>query len=314
MAKQETMRAVVARGYGGPEVLEVVEVPIPAPGRGQVSIRVEAAAVNPVDLVTRSGDLAAAGLMAPRDVTGIGWDVAGEIACLGTDVTTFEVGQPVIGLRDLLDRALGCYAEYVVLDADAIAPAPEGIPAVAAATLPLNGLTAVQSLDLLGVDDGDTVLVTGAAGAVGGFAVELAARRGLRVVALAAAADHDWLRRAGAERVVDRDAGEVADEVRRLVPQGVDGAIDTAGLGVRALAAVRTRGAYVTVAGSPPPIPLRGITVHQQWISADGAALADLADAGLTLRVADTLPLDRAADAHRRLAAGGLRGRLVLTP
>ncbi|MBF6170410.1 NADP-dependent oxidoreductase [Nocardia blacklockiae] len=308
------MRAVVARGYGGPEVLEVVEVPIPAPGRGQVSIRVEAAAVNPVDLVTRSGDLAAAGLMAPRDVTGIGWDVAGEIACLGTDVTTFEVGQPVIGLRDLLDRALGCYAEYVVLDADAIAPAPEGIPAVAAATLPLNGLTAVQSLDLLGVDDGDTVLVTGAAGAVGGFAVELAARRGLRVVALAAAADHDWLRRAGAERVVDRDAGEVADEVRRLVPQGVDGAIDTAGLGVRALAAVRTRGAYVTVAGSPPPIPLRGITVHQQWISADGAALADLADAGLTLRVADTLPLDRAADAHRRLAAGGLRGRLVLTP
>ncbi|WP_280335090.1 alcohol dehydrogenase catalytic domain-containing protein [Nocardia wallacei] len=105
MAERGTMRAVVARGYGGPDVLEVVEVPVPAPGRGQVLIRVEAAAVNPVDLVTRSGDLAAAGLMAPRDVTGIGWDVAAEIACLGTGVTTFAVGQPVIGL-DLLDRAL----------------------------------------------------------------------------------------------------------------------------------------------------------------------------------------------------------------
>ncbi|BCK56017.1 alcohol dehydrogenase catalytic domain-containing protein [Nocardia wallacei] len=106
MAERGTMRAVVARGYSGPDVLEVVEVPVPAPGRGQVLIRVEAAAVNPVDLVvTCSGDLAAAGLMAPRDVTGIGWDVAAEIACLGTGVATFAVGQPVIGL-DLLDRAL----------------------------------------------------------------------------------------------------------------------------------------------------------------------------------------------------------------
>ncbi len=311
---EKTTRAVTARGYGGPEVLESVTVPLPEPGPGQVRIRVEAATVNPVDLATRSGALVAAGLMTARAHTGIGWDAAGVVDHLGPGVTAFTPGQRVIGLRDLLDVSLGAYAGHLVLDATAVAPAPPGVSAAAAATLPLNGLTALQALDLLGLGAGDTVLVTGAAGAVGGFAVELAARRGLRVVAQAGDADEEFARGLGAEWVVGRDAPDLAAAVRQVVPGGVDGALDTAGLAVRALAAVRTRGAYATVVGGSAPLPLRGIRVHQQWISADGAALAELAAMDLTLRVADVLPLERAAEAHRRLAAGALRGRLVLAP
>ncbi|GGN72834.1 NADP-dependent oxidoreductase [Nocardia rhizosphaerihabitans] len=308
------MRAVVVHTFGGPEALELVDVAVPVPGPGQVRIRVSAAAVNPVDAVTRAGALVEAGLMAPRAVTGIGWDVAGEIDEVGAGVDGFAVGQQVIGLRDLLDRSLGSYADYLVLDASAVAPAPTGVSAVEAATLPLNGLTAFQALDLLELAEGDTLLVTGAAGAVGGFAVEIAARwRGVRVVAQVGEADADVVRALGAEWVVPRDVPDLAEAVRALVPGGVDAVLDTAGLSAMALATVRNRGSFVTVVGGADPIPLRGIRVHHTWISADGAALATLAAYDLTLRVAGTLPLEQAAHAHTRLAEGGLRGRIVLT-
>jgi NADPH2:quinone reductase len=297
-------------------VLEVAEVPVPEPGPGQVRIRVEAAAVNPVDLATRSGALTDAGLVPPRDVTGIGWDAAGFVDAVAPGLTDFVRGDHVIGLSDRLDVPLGAQADYVVLDAGAVARVPGAIPAAAAATLPLNGLTAVQALDLLGLVSGQTLLVTGAAGAVGGFAVQLAATRGLRVAAAAGAEDRDLVHSLGAEWFVARDAG--LDGVRSLVPGGVDGALDAAMAGVRALDAVRGGGSFVAVAAGAAPVPLRGTRVHNVWIRADGERLAGLATMAatrqLTLRVADTLPLDRVADAHARLAKGGLRGRLVLIP
>lgn len=311
MSKREKMRAVVARGYGGPEVLQVVEVDVPEPGVGQVRIAVEAATVNPVDLATRSGALVEAGLMAPREITGVGWDVAGEVVQVGPGVEGVRVGQKVIGVRDLLDVSLGTYAEYVVLDAAAVAPAPDGLTAVEAATLPLNGLTAAQSLDLIELSEGDTLLVTGATGAVGGFAVELAAQQGVQVIAQGS--DANFLRSVGARWVLARDA-DLAAEVRRLVPGGAHAALDTSGAGIRALAAVRNRGRFATVVGGSDPTPLRGITVHHEWIHADAKTLARLAAQQLTVRVAGTLPLHAAAEAHSRLAAGGFSGRLVLTP
>ncbi|MCX4094162.1 alcohol dehydrogenase catalytic domain-containing protein [Nocardia sp. alder85J] len=121
MTNTKTMRAVIAQGHGGPEVLKVTEAPIPHPGPGQVLIHTTAATVNPADLATRSNALAAAGLMTPRPTTGLGWDVAGTIAATGPGVTGFPLGRPMIGLHDRLDRELGCYAEYVVLDANAVA-------------------------------------------------------------------------------------------------------------------------------------------------------------------------------------------------
>ncbi|HEY7484988.1 MAG TPA: NADP-dependent oxidoreductase [Streptosporangiaceae bacterium] len=311
------MRAVVVRAFGGPQALEIVDVPIPEPGTGQVRIRVEAAAVNPVDAATRAGHLTEAGLIVPREMYGIGWDVAGVVDETGPAVHRFSPGDKVIGLSDRLDVSLGTYADYVVLDAGAVAPAPAGLPAAAAATLPLNALTAVQALDRLALDPGRTLLVTGGAGGLGGFAIELAARRGLRVVASASDRDAGVVRAFGAEWFVPRSA-DLATEVRRLVPGGVDAALDAAVVGVRALDAVRGGGAFLAfVSGAEPPA-LRGTTVGNVWIRADGARLAELAAlaaAGhLTPRVADVLPLTEAADAHERLAKGGLSGRLVLAP
>ncbi|MFJ9846475.1 NADP-dependent oxidoreductase [Kitasatospora sp. NPDC101155] len=312
------MRAVVVRAFGGPGALEVAEVALPGVGAGQVRVRVAAAGVNPVDALTRAGVLAQAGLMAAREVTGIGWDVAGVVDGVGDKVTGFEPGQRVVGLRDRLDVDLGAYAQFAVLDAGALAPAPTGVDFAQAATLPLNGLTAWQALDLLDLPAGASVLVTGAAGAVGGFAVELAALRGLRVVAVAGAGDEALVRSLGAEWFVPRTAPDLAAAVRELVPGGVDGALDPALLGVTALGAVRGRGVFVAVAGGSEPVGLRGIRVANVWVSADGAALARLSalaeEGRLTLRLAGTLPLERAREAHERLAEGGLRGRLVLVP
>lgn len=310
------MRAIVVDSFGGPDVLRIADVPVPPVGPGQVRIRVAAATVNPVDAQTRSGVLAEAGLLAADAVIGLGWDVAGVIDEIASDVTGFAPGDPVIGLSDRLDVPLGAQADYAVLDATAVARAPRRATPEQAATLPLNGLTAAQSLDLLALRPGDTVLVTGAAGAVGGFAVQLAVARGVRVVATAAAADEALVRELGADYFVPRTV-RLGEAVRALAPGGVDGALDAASVGAAALDAVRTKGAFVAVLGGLEPVPLRGIRVANQWIHADGQQLADLVDlvdsGALTLRVADTLALDNVADAHKRLEAGGLRGRLVLT-
>ncbi|SEC77761.1 NADPH:quinone reductase [Amycolatopsis tolypomycina] len=307
------MRAMVIRRFGGPEVLELIEVPVPEPGPGQVRIRVAAAAVNPVDLATRSGMLSAAGVVPPREVLGLGWDVAGSIDDAGD--SGFRVGDAVIGLRDRIATPLGAYADHIVLDASAVAPAPVGVPPVEAATLPLNALTAAQALEL--VETTGTVLVTGAAGAVGGYAVALARARKLRVVAVAAEGDEPQVRAFGADEFVPRGPA-LADRVREAVPGGVDAALDTALLGLDALDAVRGGGEFVAFAAGAAPIPLRGIRVRHVWIRADGERLAELArlaeNGTLPLRVAGVLPLTEAAAAHERLAAGGLRGRLVLTP
>lgn len=310
------MRAVVVRSPGGPAALEIVPVRVPVPGPGEVLIAVEATAVEPVDLATRSGALISAGVMAARDQIGIGWSVAGRVQEVGPGVTGLRPGDRVVGLRDRLDVSLGTYAEYVSLPEYAVVPAPPGVPAAAAATLPLGGLTAWQSLGLLGLQRGETLLVTGAAGGVGGYAVELAAQRKVRVVAQGRPEDEQVLRRMGAWRVVSRDA-DVAEAVREVVPGGVDACLDAAALGIAALGAVGNGGRWVAVTPGAAPLPLRGITVHTQWVAARAAdlrSLVALAGAGrLTLRVHSVLPLHQAGEAHERFAAG-VRGRIVLTP
>ena len=312
------MRAVVVRNYGGTEALEVADVPVPEPGRGQVRIRVEAAAVNPVDTATRQGLMNAArpGVIPERDQVGIGWDVAGTVDAAGPGTTSPGPGERVIALRDRLDQPLGTYAEQVVLDAADVAPAPAGVDSAAASTLPLNGLTTLQALDLLGLAAGQTILVTGAGGGLGGFGVELAAMRGLRVIAAAGDGDEELVRQLGAAAFVPRSA-DLAAAVRDLVPGGVDAAFDAAVLGYPALDAVRATGSFAAFIGSGP-VPVRGIRVVPVNIRADGpalTALSALAEAGkLTLRVAGAYPLEEAARAHERLQAGALRGRLVLIP
>jgi NADPH:quinone reductase-like Zn-dependent oxidoreductase len=309
------MRAVVVRSFGGPDALEITDVPVPVPGPGQVRIRVAAAAVNPVDVATRGGYLTA--FATERAVTGIGWDVAGEIDEVGVGVIGLRQGDRVIGLSDLVDLPLGTYADAVVLDADAVAPAPESATPAQASTLPLNGLTALQVLDLLDFRPNGTVLVTGAAGGLGGFVTELAAARGWHVVATAGPADEDLVRSLGAQDFVPRGV-ELAPAVRALVPGGVHAVVDAAVLGIAAHSALCGGGTFVAVIAGVAPPPLRGTRVVNVWIRANDPRLADLVslvDKGeLTLRVAETVPLDSVADAHRRFEAGGVRGRLVLEP
>jgi len=317
MNTEDHMKAVIIRGYGGPDVIELADVPVPQPGTGQVRIRVHAAPVHPVDIATRAGRLAEHGLVgaASADI-GLGWDLAGVVEALGPGADQFAAGDAVVGMRDLLTAPVGAQAEQVVLDTDALAPAPRSVTPVEASTIPLNSLTADQALDLLALRPGQWLLVTGAAGAVGGFALELAALRGLRSVAVAAPGDEELVRRLGADEFVARTP-YLGGAVRRVVPGGVHGALDAGLVGMPALDAVRDKGAFVAVAAGAAPVPLRGTRVHNVWIHTDGPRLAELAaavDAGqLTPRVAATLPLEQVATAHERVAAGGLRGRIVLT-
>ena len=307
------MRAVLVSTFGGPEALEIVEVPTPQPDSGQVRIQIAAAAVNPVDLQTRAGHV-------PVDQTpvGLGWDVAGTIDAVGAGVTGFAVGDAVVAIEDRLIMELGPYAEFIVLDVDAVAPAPRTVDAVAASTLPLNALTAAQALDLADLAPGQTLLVTGAAGAVGGYAVELAAARGLHVVANAGASDEATVRAWGARTFVPR-SDDVVGAVRAVLPDGVDAVLDTIYRPAEVLGAVRDGGAYVNIAPMLGPVATeRGIRALDQFVHNDGARLAELAqlvDAGqLTLRVADTFPLAEVAAAHELAAKDGLRGRVVLVP
>ncbi|MFF4368685.1 NADP-dependent oxidoreductase [Streptomyces sp. NPDC001594] len=297
------MRAVVVDGFGGPEQVRVAEVEVPRPGAGQVRVRVRAAGVNPVDGAVRAGVFGGAGQR-----IGLGWDVAGEIDEVGPGVEGWTVGRRVVGLHYGKVKPLGTHAEYVVLDASAVAPAPESVDAAVAAALPLSGLTAARALDLLGLAEGDSVLITGAAGSVGGIAVQLAARAGLVVTALAGEGDEELVRSLGAKEFVPRGSA----------PAGrVDGVLDAAVLGAPALAFVRDGGAYVGLIPPAAPEAERGVRVAVQEVAADGVRLGELSalvDAGeLTLRVARTFGLAEAADAHAVLAAGGVRGRVVLT-
>ncbi|TCC46559.1 NADP-dependent oxidoreductase [Kribbella capetownensis] len=310
------MRALVARRLDRPDALELIETPIPEPRHGQVRIKVAAAAVNPVDLAVSTGGAVQYGVTAARDQFGLGWDVAGTVDAAGPGADLAE-GTPVIGLADLLGRPLKTHAEYVVLNADAVAPAPKDLDLTAASTIALNALTALQALKAMQLTPGKFVLVTGAAGGVGGYAVEIAKHLGLTVIASAAAEDEELVRRLGADHFVAR-ADDLTAAVHAIVPAGVDGLVDAAVIGIGAQETVRNGGQHAHVQAGPTPPHLRDITVHQIFVHANRAELTELVqliEAGaITTRVADTYRLQEAAQAYKRLANGGVRGRLVLIP
>ncbi|WP_329002407.1 NADP-dependent oxidoreductase [Kribbella sp. NBC_00709] len=305
------MRALVARRLDGPDAIELIETDVPEPAAGQVRIKVAAAGVNPVDLAVSAGLAVQFGLTAPREQFGLGWDVAGTVDAVGAGVE-LAPGTTVIGLADLLGRSLKTHAEYVVLDADAVAATT--LDPVAAATVPLNAITALQALNAV---DGQTVLVTGAAGGVGGYTVELAKHQGLTVIATAGDQDEELVRRLGADHFVPRSA-DLATAVRQIVPAGVDSLVDAAIIGVGAQEAVRNGGLHVHLQPGPRPPHLRAITVLQLFLHAnrhDLTRLVELAEAGvISTRVAETYSLQDAPEAYRRLTKGGVRGRLVLVP
>jgi NADPH:quinone reductase len=310
------MRVVGAMEYGGPEVLQLVEVPEPHAGPGQVRVRVHAAAVNPTDTYVGNGARAEMQKAdAPPYVPGM--DAAGVLDEIGDGVETdVAVGDHVMAI--VLPRGShGAYSEYLVLPGASVARVPAGASDAEASTLPMNGLTARLTLDLLALAPGQTLAVTGAAGCYGGYVVQLAKADGLRVVADASEADEQLLRDLGADAVVRR-GDDVAARIREVVPEGVDGLADGSVQNERLLPAVKDGGGFATVRAWNGPSE-RGITIHPVWVRSylnEQAKLDRLRqqveEGAVTLRVARTFPAAEAAAAHRQLAAGGTRGRLVL--
>jgi NADPH:quinone reductase-like Zn-dependent oxidoreductase len=311
------VKAIGLTEFGGPEVLRVVTLPSPEPGTGEVRVRVHAVTVNPTDVTFRAGGRAAQ--LADRTPPWIpGVDAAGVVDKAGPGTSgRLAEGDRVIALVVPMGPHGGTYAEQVVVSEQSVVRAPGKATDAEAATLLLNAVAARLALDALGLTAGQAVAVTGAAGAVGGYAVQLGKARGLTVIADAPPGEESLVRGLGADHVVARGSG-FADQVRSLVPGGVPGLVDGANLDAGALPAIADGGAIATVRGWSGPA-VRAITVHP--VSAFTAAtdtalleeLRDLAEDGtLTLRVADVMPAGLAAEAHRRLAGGGIRGRIVL--
>ncbi|MFC8143504.1 NADP-dependent oxidoreductase [Streptomyces paradoxus] len=309
------MKAVGFREFGGPEVLQVLELPAPDAGPGEVRIRVHAATVNAVDALQRSGPSGPPDAQPPLVP---GMEAAGVVDQIGAGTDTeLRVGDRVMAIV-LPSGSHGAYAEQVVVPAESVVRAPDSASHVQAASLPMNGLTARLAVDTLGLEPGQTIAITGAAGAVGGYTVQLAKADGLRVVADASEQDEALIKELGADVVLRRGA-EYPDRVRAEIPGGVDGLVDGASLGGLAARAVRDGGRVVTLRGYDGPgerdVVFEPIVVFRY--AGEHAKLDRLrqqAEEGLiTPRVARTFPAEQAVEAHRLLAAGGVRGRLVLT-
>ncbi|GAA2087707.1 NADP-dependent oxidoreductase [Brevibacterium salitolerans] len=308
------MKAIGYIRNGDPDVLEVLDLPEPVPGPGEILLRVRAAAVNPTDTVRRAGGARAQGDQPPFVP---GMDAAGTVEAVGPETDTdLAPGDAVMAIV-VPGGAHGAYAEKVAVPAESVVRIPAGASFPEAAALPMNGLTARLALDTLDLPAGSTIAVTGAAGAFGGHAVELAKVDGHTVIADAAEADEELVRSLGADHVVRRGAG-FAEAVRALVPAGADGVIDGAVQLDEIVPAAADGATVVTIRGDKGD-RARGVRF---WSIVVGKyarrrdlleELRRLAEAGrVRPRVADVLPKEAAAVAHRRLEAGGVRGRLIL--
>lgn len=311
------MRAVVIPSFGGPEVLTVVDLPMPVAEPGEVLVKVAASTVNPTDLNLRAGTQAALlkGL-APPYIAGM--EFSGTVHTLGAGARGFTPGQPVMGIVNTRRARGGSQAEYVAVPAASLVPVPSGHDLIEAATVPMNGLTAYLSLEMLALPRGSSLLVTGGPGALGGYVIQLARHAGLRVVADGKDSDHALLRQLGADLLVPRGP-EMSAAVRTLFPSGVDGALDGASLNDVSAALVKEGGSFVSVRRSAVVTDQR-VRHHYVGVldrATDTAALQWLADRWregvLTTRVARRLPCTAAAEANRLVAGGGMRGRVVLT-
>jgi NADPH:quinone reductase-like Zn-dependent oxidoreductase len=303
--------------HGGPEALQVVDLPEQHAGPGEVRLRVHAATVNPTDTYVRNGARAGAQQEDPPPFVP-GMDAAGVVEEVGEGVDTgIAVGDRAMAIV-VPKGSHGAYRENLVVPAGSVARAPAGTSHAEASTLPMNGLTARLSLDLLGLQPGQSIAVTGAAGCYGGYVVQLAKDDGLTVIADASEADEDLVSMLGADIVVPRGDG-FADAVREHFPGGVDGLADGSVQNDAVLGAIADGGAFTSVRGYKGE-PQRDIAFTTTWVTSyaeDHARLDQLreqAEAGsVTLRVAQTFPAEQAAEAHRRLEAGGTRGRCVIT-
>ena len=306
-------RIVAPVDFGGPEQLVISEIPTPVPGPGEVRVAVRAIGVNPIDWKIYSGRIGR-----DRDaLANIGFELAGVVDAVGEDVEGWVVGDEVIATQVPGNG----YTDGAVVPAAGLLAKPDGLSWELAASVPVAGSAAAHAVAAAGVDDGGTLLVHGAAGGVGGLIVQLARRRGARVIATASERNHEYLRSLGAEPVTYGEG--LGDRVRALTPDGVDAAVDAVGTDeaidvsldlvgdprrVVSLAAYQRRddGIVLIGGGGDPGTEIRD--------AARPEVARLLASGELTLSIQATYPLEDTAEAHRAGLAGHTRGKLVIVP
>ena len=311
--KALTARAVAFNGPGGVEAIRVIDREVPPPAEGQVRIAVRAAAINPTDILLRqmgSPD------QPPPTVPGV--DAAGVIESVGPGVSRLSVGQKVAAVIKAHRPEGGAQSQYIVVPAASVILMPDGLSFAEACTISMNGLTALRSLELAELRQGQSLAISGGAGLLAQYTSVIAKERGLRIIADAKPEEAETVRSYGAEVVVDRGPS-FAEAVRREFPDGVDALIDTAVLEEKAFPAIRDGGVYLPVRRWKERPMERGIIVkpvlvydvfeRTEWLE----ELRRLTEAGkIVPRVAGEYAPEQTDAAHAVQEAGGVRGRLVI--
>ena len=311
------MKTVGFKKFGDPEVLEVIEFPDNEIGSEEIKIKNYASAVNPTDIVSRSGLIKH--FIKDFSLPCVpGMDFAGIVEEVGGNVKTgIKIGDSVMGMV-MPNGIHGAYSDRLILNQFAVVKIPKNTSFIEAATLPMNGLTARLSLDLLNLKKGQTIAITGGPGAYGGYVIQLAKADGLIVIADSNESDLNLLKDLGADHIIPRGKNFV-EEIRRIFPKGVDGIADGALLNEDAIGAVKDNGSFTSVRNFIGE-PQRNINFTATWVSEYNCDFKKLdklrqqvEDGLITLRVADTVKPENAAEAHKRLDAGGTRGRMVIS-
>ncbi|KAK1922923.1 chaperonin 10-like protein [Papiliotrema laurentii] len=336
-----TMRAVVFTRYGGPEVTQVsTSVPVPQPKKGEVQVRVAAGGLNPIDWHQRAGELKA--IMPYKLPVVAGNEFSGEVSLLGEDVTGFAIGDKVI-CRVRQDQ-MGGLGEYVVMPASLLAKAPTSIPLTDAAGLPLAGLTALQSLDTLDVKAGDRILITGGAGGVGLFGIQLAKIRGAHVTTTASDEGKPYVLKAGADEVINYKTQKLS-ELSEKFTKVFDAAGGDEALVHEVIPATAEGGHIVSIAGAMTPglfdsfLPgwkamlvnfglglksrkvrnaaaARKVNYQYIFMRPDGTQLqhlANLIDEGkLVINIDSRFKVADYAKAYERLESGRSKGKIII--
>ncbi|NLT31296.1 MAG: NADP-dependent oxidoreductase [Propionibacterium sp.] len=321
------MRAVVIDEPGGPEKLRIARVPTPVPGPGEVLVEVAHAGVNPADWKTREGWLDSF-----FDYTFpfvLGYDMSGTVAACGPDVAGFTVGDRVVAYSHQIRGTGGSYAEFALADAARVAVLPDTVSSAVAASVPVPGVTACEAVFVVGdVRAGQKVLVNGASGGLGSYAVQLCRDLGAEVAATCSAANHDYVRDLGAHLVIDYRSEDVAAAVLAWAPDGVDLVIDAVGQGTLPDAVRMTRdGGCVAPIGTliadepgydEADAARRGVRVHPTMSNYERSGqhlntlVGLLASGRLRAPEVEVLPMEQVRRAQERVRAGHVRGKLVL--
>ena len=314
MAEGKRMQTIAITDFGGSERLTRMRLPIPTLDQSEVLVRVQATGVGLWDVKVRQGNVILPGQKFPLI---LGWESAGIIEQVGSNVTEWHIGDPVTSFT--YQAGIGHDAEYVAVPAHLVAAAPNSVDALHAAALPVNGLTAYQTLtEVLALRASETILITAASGTTGGFAVQLAARLGAHVIAVASARNHAYLSERGASELIDYTQADIVAAVHATHSEGIDAVLDCVGgkTAASSLETLRNGGRMVSIVDLEQVKPRQGVKADIFYVRPDGkqlSELADLVDTGqLSIHLDSVFPLEEAQQAHQRLEGRHNRGKIVL--